>query len=153
MREYGAALIKCPGTVTRPAQRLACVLPEFGGATIDSTGVLNVFITDLAIIPRAQRIVQLELERDRRSQMHVRFIKGDFSYQQLDSIMRQLVPYMHPGIASWGIDEWNNRVRVAFVTDDARVRLENAIRTLGLPRKAIVLEKGEYSQVLSGRDR
>jgi hypothetical protein len=148
MTEFRAVLARCGDRLDFPAQRLACALPEFGGATIDSTGVLNVFLTNLRIFPRANRIVRYELELDRRSQLQFRFIQGDFSYQELDSMIRKLLPYLGAGIASVTIDEWVNRLRIAFVTDDARARLERAIEELKLPRKAIILEKGEYAKVL-----
>jgi hypothetical protein len=148
MTEFRVALARCGNRLASPAQRLACVLPEFGGATIDSTGVLNVFLTNLGILPRANRIVRYELELDRRSQLQFRFIQGDFSYQELDLMTQKLLPYLGAGIASVGIDEWVNRLRIAFVTDDARARVEKAIADLSLPRKAIILEKGEYAKVL-----
>jgi hypothetical protein len=149
--EFGAALTQCNKSVDRlylPSLRLACVLPEFGGGSIDSTGTLNIFVTDLRILPRAKRIVQYELNIERRSQLPVRFIKGDYSYRELESIIQELLPYLGSGVASVGIDEWVNRLRIVFVTDEARVRLEKAIAELGLSRKAIILEKGEYAKVL-----
>ena len=149
--EFGAALNQCAKSGDRlsvPSLRLACVLPEFGGASIDSTGTLNIFVTDLRILPRAKVIVQYELDAERRSQLQFRFIKGDYSYRELESIIRKLLPYLGSGVASVGIDEWVNRLKIAFVTDEARVRLEKAIAELGLARKAIILEKGEYATVL-----
>jgi len=147
MGEYFAAVRECP-RATSASQLLGCVIPEFGGAFRDSTGTLNIYLTDLASLPRAQRIVHYELERQKRPELPVKFIKGQYSFQQFNSIIQQLLAYSHEGIASVGIDEWINRLRIGYVTDDARARFENAIKALGIPREAIILEKGAYAQVL-----
>src|SRR5438105_3486009 len=145
--EYMSEVRKC-GRVVTPSQQLGCVLPEFGGAHIDSTGTLDVFITDLRILPRARRILHYQLELQKRSQLPVRFVQGDYSFQQMESAIKQLFPYLGPGVASVGIDEWVNRIRITYVTDDGRARMEDAIRKLRLPRKAIILEKGAYAKVV-----
>jgi hypothetical protein len=148
IQEYVAFVRTCE----RPAvasQILGCVLPEFGGAFRDSTGVLNVWLTDLEASPRATRIVQYELQRVGRSELSFRFRKGEFSFQEFNRYQRQLLPYLGPpGIAAWGIDEWTNRLRIVYVTEDVHQRLEAAIKKLGIPRASVQLEKGDYVRVL-----
>ena len=146
--EFSVEARKCPRIVT-VSQQLGCLIPEFGGAFVDSTKTLNIYLTDLASVPRAQRIVQLQLERHRRPQFPLRFIQGQYSFQQMNSILQEIGAYASKGgVASLMIDEFVNRIRIAYVTEDARARLEEGIKALGIPRQAIILEKGAYAQVL-----
>jgi len=145
--EFSVEARKCPRIVT-VSQQLGCLIPEFGGAFVDSTKTLNIYLTDLASVPRAQRIVQLQLERHRRPQFPLRFIQGQYSFQQMDSIIQQMGAFANKGIVSVRIDEFVNRIRIGYMTDDARARLEEGIKALGLPRGAIILEKGAPAQVL-----
>jgi hypothetical protein len=132
---------------------LACVLPEFGGATIDKSGVLNVSLTDMRILPRATSIMRYELELTRRSKLQFRFVRSDYSYRQLESIAQQLAPDLAAaGLISVMVDEWVNKVRIGLATDAAIVRVEAAIARLKLPRKAIVLEKAKLVPVLENSD-
>ena len=149
MGEFFAEARKCTPPPSSPSQVLGCVIPEFGGAFRDSTGVLNVFLTDLESAPRAGRIIHYQLEMQKRPDLPVRFVKGQYSFQQMNSIIKQLSPYIAGGgVAAVGINEWVNRITITYVTNEARDRLEDAIRRLAIPREAIVLEKGEYAKVL-----
>ena len=149
MQEFLAEVRKCTGRISMPAQRLACVLPEFGGATIDKTGVLTVFLTDMTAVPRATRIMRYELELGRRTALQFRFVHADYSYRNLESIAEQLAPDLgKTRVAYVWVDEWTNRLRIGFVTEESRLSLEAAIVRLKLPRNAVVLEKASYPQVL-----
>ena len=145
--EFSAEANKCPRIFT-VSQQLGCLIPEFGGAFVDSTRTLNIYLTDLASVPRAQRIVHFQLERQKRPQLPVRFIQGQYSFQQMDSIIQQMGAFANKGIVSVRIDEFVNRIRIGYMTDDARARLEEGIKTLGIARGAIILEKGAPAQVL-----
>jgi hypothetical protein len=149
LQEYVAEARQCGGRIVVPSQRLACLLPEFGGATIDKTGLLNVYLTDMRVIPRATSIMRYELELTRRSKLQFRFVRGDYSYRQLDSIAQQLGPdLVAAGLISVMVDEWVNKLRIGLPTEASIERAEAAIARLKLPRKAIILEKANPVQLL-----
>lgn len=122
------------------SQRLARLIPQFGGAFI-SDGVLNVYLTDLSAADQARSVVRQELDMHGRPGLPVRFVRGTHSYRQLETWRIALLPlFSTDGVVSLGIDERGNSVGFGVETDAARVAIEAALDRFGVPPEAVIFE-------------
>jgi hypothetical protein len=127
-----------------PSMRLAMVVPEFGGAYVDT--VLKVYVTDLSARDRLREAIDRYNSYGRRGR-EVRFIQGTYSYRDLRAWGQCILPYTPRGVASYEVSERDNRNKFTVVTDAARQDLETVISRLDLPRAAFIIERGEYAKV------
>lgn len=136
-----------------PLQQFGRQVPEFGGAFVDQNAVLTIHLTDLSAVPRATEEIRRELRAQRREHQPLRFVKGDYSYRQLESFYRLLRPFLgQPGVSRVGVDERDNRLRIGVVGGDVRTRVENGIAALALPPAAFVIEEIDYATITAIRN-
>lgn len=148
----GASSTRVSSLIDRPhrrptvtsSQRIARQVPGFGGAFVEG-GVLNVYLTPGESRSLASSALLNELRTGRRAVMALRFRVASFGYEQLEALIERLLPVLGPpGIASYGIDEWNNRIRIGVVTDEAKAKVLRGMITLGVPNSAVVFENEGY---------
>jgi len=85
------------------------------------------------------------LRLQNRPNTSVRFIQGQYSYQDLEKFIDSLAGYLgRSGVSYIGIDEWKNRIEIGVVTADARARMVAAAASSGIPRDAILLQDAKY---------
>ncbi len=144
-----------PGTPAMPdkpspenaSQRLARLIPQFGGAFV-SDGVLNVYLTDLGAADQARSVVRQELDTHGRRGLQVRFVHGTYSYRQLEAWRMALLPlFGTEGVVSLGIRERENRVgfgpywagcRSSSARDSATTKSVHLVPTLLTIMRAIL---------------
>jgi hypothetical protein len=129
-------------------QRLAEQIPDYGGAFIDKDGAINVYLTDLSAAVAARPIVQQELRMVGHPERPIKFVKGDYRYQFLDSLAKPLMHEFGHGVSGWGVDDRNNRLVIFVVTDEDRERIVKAIAKAKLPLSAIIIKKAPYAVAL-----
>ncbi|MFL5593184.1 MAG: hypothetical protein ACJ785_01100 [Gemmatimonadaceae bacterium] len=125
-------------------------VPEFGSAYVDT--VLKVYLTDLSASDRVRSVIDRYNLYGRRGR-EVRFVRGSYSYRELRGWGQCMLPYYPRGVASFGVSERDNRDKFTVVNDDARKHLELVINRLGIPRAAIIIEHGDYVQVVTNLSR
>jgi hypothetical protein len=133
-----------------PSMRLTVEVPEFGSAYVDT--VLKVYLTDLSASDRARSVID-QYDLYRRRGREVRFVRGSYSYRELRGWGQCMLPYYPRGVASFGVSERDNRDKFTVVNDDARKHLDLVINRLGIPRAAVIIEHGDYAQVVNNLSR
>jgi hypothetical protein len=138
-----AALTAC-GTAPMP-ERIACLVPEYGGFFYDSAKVLNVILSDTARAAEIRPLLRTAFRVSGSQDLKLR--KGKYTYRELDGFLKLLSPVMSEGIAMVSIGGRRNRVDIVYVTSLARDSIWKRVHDLGLPADAFGLERGDYFQV------
>ena len=127
---------------------IARAVPEYAGSHATPTS-LTIFLTDLRARERVRAAVGSELRSGWTQEVlpKASFVRVRFSYHQLRSWLKCLTDRSQPsdghGGPGWfraAVDPPRNAVYIQVIGDDTRVRLEQLVATLGVPRDAVVLE-------------
>jgi hypothetical protein len=135
-------LVKCPNALFTRFGRLSCVVPEFGGAFTDDSGILCVYLTDSSVSLRAKEAIRREFEIEHKAMPAVRFVEAKYSYGDFESFLRKLRPHLDTSTVGVSMDDRIHRLRIKLESVDARDRVERALDLEGIPRGAVLLEVG-----------
>ena len=126
-------------------QRFANEIPGYGGA-FKRDGVLNIYLVDLRNIGIAQSAVMRELRLE-RPQPRVHFVKGDYSFIELDQMTPRIIELIR-NCTAFGVDTERNRYLVRFRTQPEIDAFKMSVKQMGLPVDAFVVELGQPFTVL-----
>jgi hypothetical protein len=128
-QETGAPFV----TYDQELVRLAEKIPGFGGLWRDPKGRTHVYLTDLS---RAPEVQQLDPEG-------VEVHRGDYDIRDLAAWKGGLRSLLRrAGAISLDLDEASNRLRLQ-VEKGSEAEMETALRSLRVPREAVILEVAE----------
>lgn len=146
-RQVAAA--ELPGSVIPGSVRLARVVPQFGGAYIDTSGVLNIALVDLpalksAAVDQRQQLVSNELRSQGRSGLKFRFIPAHYTFQQLDTWRAAMSSLLGlDGVVFSEIAERENHIRVGVENASVETAISAGLDPLGIPRDAVVYDMAQ----------
>lgn len=138
--------------------RLMRQVPEYGGALLDSRGVLTLYATDSSVANRLAIAARAELARvGRDNPPSIKVVLGQYSYGQLLRWRFALLPLLKVRGISWSeIDEESNGVRIGVEDVTSVGPAQNHAVALGIPLNAIrivVSPKPRRLQQLTSRTR
>lgn len=136
---YQTAIRGCKNPLFTRFGNVACLLPEFSGAYLDSTGTLFVLVTDLRVGEEAKHLVAYELQLQHHSPAPMKVTLSKFSYWDLEGFLEKLEPYLNRDICDIGVNESRNQLRVGFCKEAARDRVTAILRKLRIPLAAVDL--------------
>lgn len=130
------------------------MVPGFGGLFKDGQGRLTVYVTGTADVDQVRAGIAAHLPEAAAQTSSIRILRGDFAFSELVAWRAQArAVHSIPGVALTDVDEASNRVRVGIETEEARVKVEEALATLGIPPGAVEIEvTGPYSYTASVQD-
>jgi hypothetical protein len=155
-RPAGASMLEQPYKTTLPDhdprlpytlnERLAMQIRGFGGAFVDETGRVSIYLTDRKEQAAAEHIVRTELSRMRRSD-RIRFLVGRYRYIELMAIEKSL-PDLGRGLSAYGIDDSRNRYLIQAETAKDLKRIKSTIRKAGLDIDKFLFEVAPRATVI-----
>jgi hypothetical protein len=127
-------------------ERFACLVPEYGGLYYDDAG-LNVWVTDTTRAAYIRETMRRALNRPPGRPIFLRPAK--YSYNQLAVYLQPIMKFagFPNGVSAIALGNRENRVRLNYVSEEARVAIWRMIDTLHLPREAFVVEYADYVDV------
>jgi len=122
-------------------QRVARQVSGFGGMFIDEDGRLAVYLLDTAQLGAAEAAIATVFGPERIPLGGVRALQGQYSVTQLKQWHDRLGDlFAVSSVTLTDLDEAKNRVRVGVEDDAAVGAVEQALRKLGVPREAVIIE-------------
>lgn len=121
--------------------RVEARAPGFGGMFIDSDGRLAVYLLDAAQLPAARAAIEAVFGSSRVPAAGVRAVQGQYRVSELKAWTERAGALLgRPGVTMIDLDEAKNRVRVGVESDTRMRGVEQALSSLGVPRKAVVIQ-------------
>ncbi len=115
--------------------------PGFGGMYIDPDGRLAVYLLDPAQLPAARSAIEAVFGSNRVPAAGVRAVQGQYAVSQLKAWTERAATVLKlPGVAFVDLDEAKNRVAIGVEDDSRRQSVEEALRSLKIPREAMLID-------------
>lgn len=126
---------------------VALQAPGFGGAFLDSSGVLVFHLTDMSQEAAARSALARLLDPPRVSAGgrlttgEMRAVRGQYDFIQLRNWLASARSRILnvPGVVYVDVDETRNRIAVGVQTGQAATIVESAFTSLGVPREAVIV--------------
>lgn len=145
-------LLQSQGSAERPAvehpsARLARLVPGFGGAFLDPTGALVVWVRDLRAGNAARDALAAEMQRRGRRLSRIQFVQAKFGFEQLERWQGSVAstPGLD-GLVSFEIDEVNNRLRLGVASPASQEAISERLVSAGVPRDALAFTITPYPE-------
>jgi hypothetical protein len=115
--------------------------PGFGGMFLDSDGRLAVYLLDTSQLRTARLAIESVFGSNRIPAAGIKALQGQYGVSQLKAWTSRAGRVLGmPGVTIVDLDEGKNRVTIG-IDDRARTRaVEEALSSLGIPRKAVLIE-------------
>lgn len=116
-------------------------MPEFGGAFVDTDGVLAVYLTRPEAAGLMRVALAAELEKLNRPGKAVRVLRGQYAFAQLQQWLDRVTPEL-PGseLVFTEVDERSNRLRIGVAREPVRSLVQEVLSRVGVPASATVIE-------------
>jgi hypothetical protein len=114
--------------------------PGFGGMFLGQDGRLAVYLLDRSQLAAARSAIEIVFGAERLPAAGVRAVRGQYTVSQLKRWTERATEMLDvSGVTMVDLDEARNRVAVG-IEDNSRTRtVEQALVSLGIPRKAVVI--------------
>jgi hypothetical protein len=114
--------------------------PGFGGMFIGQDGRLAVYLLDKSQLAAARSAIEIVFGAERLPASGVRALRGQYTVSQLKRWAERATEMLEvSGVTMVDLDEAKNRVAIG-IEDNSRTRtVEQALVSLGIPRKAVVI--------------
>lgn len=134
----------------RLSERLARVVPQFGGAYVASDGTLVVYLTDSRADAAIRAALNDELRRIDRPAQSIRTVRGEYAFKDLDRWVGQVTPHLAGlDLVFTEVDERSNRIRIGIAHESGRAAMERALAQAGVPRAAALIEVAPRPQLFT----
>jgi hypothetical protein len=130
-------------------ERLAQLIPKFGGTFTDEGGRLNVYLTDLNKQEEATSVLQRDVSGFEKPEKPIKFLQGKYTYIEL-RLIHASIPNLGKGISGFGIDSRRNRYLIQVVSPAEIEETRTILRKAGFPMDAFLIEVAERAKLLGG---
>jgi hypothetical protein len=124
--------------------------PGFGGMFIGQDGRLAVYLLDTSRLAAARSAIEIVFGAERLPAKGVRALRGQYTVSQLRGWTESATGMLDvSGVTMVDLDEAKNRVAIG-IDDNSRTRtVEQALVSLGIPRRAVVIAVTEQIRPLN----
>ena len=130
-------------TVESYDERLARVeerAPGFGGMFIGQDGRLAVYLLDKSQLAAARSAIEIVFGAERLPAAGIRALRGQYTVSQLKRWAERATEILEvSGVTMVDLDEAKNRVAIGIEDNSWTRTVEQALVSLGIPRKAVVM--------------
>jgi hypothetical protein len=114
--------------------------PGFGGMFIGQDGRLAVYLLDVSQLVAARSAIETVFGAQRVPAAGVRPLKGQYTVSQLKRWTERATEMLEvSGVTTVDLDEAKNRVAIGIEVESRTRTVEQALVSLGIPRKAVVI--------------
>ena len=114
--------------------------PGFGGMFIDSDGRLAVYLLDRSQLPAARSAIESVFGSNQLPAAGVRALQGQYAVSQLKAWTERAGAVLSmPGVTMVDLDEAKNRVVIGIENRSRTRAVGQALSSLRVPRKAVVI--------------
>jgi hypothetical protein len=114
--------------------------PGFGGMFIGQDGRLAVYLLDPSQLVAARSAIETVFGAQRVPAAGVRPLKGQYTVSQLKRWSERATEMLEvSGVTTVDLDEAKNRVAIGIEVESRTRTVEQALVSLGIPRKAVVI--------------
>jgi hypothetical protein len=114
--------------------------PGFGGMFIGQDGRLAVYLLDASQLVAARSAIETVFGAQRVPAAGVRPLKGQYTVSQLKRWTERATEMLEvSGVTTVDLDEAKNRVAIGIEVESRTRTVEQALVSLGIPRKAVVI--------------
>lgn len=115
--------------------------PGFGGMFIGQDGRLAIYLLDPSQLAAARSAIEAVFGAQQVPPAGVRALQGQYTVSQLKRWTERATELLAmSGVTMVDLDEAKNRVAIGLDDDSRTTAVEQALRSLGIPRAAVVIE-------------
>jgi hypothetical protein len=115
--------------------------PGFGGMFIGRDGRLAIYLLDMSQLPAARSAIEAVFGEQQVPAAGMHALQGQYTISQLKRWKDRAMGMLETsGITAVDLDEAKNRLAIGIKDNSWKPKAEQAIQSLGIPRKAVVIE-------------